>query len=90
MVKKIPERKCMGCNEKYPKRELLRVVRTPEGNVLLDTTGKQNGRGVYICKNPECFKKVRKSDKLSKNLEMSVTDALYEEISSHINCESEV
>ena len=80
MVKKIPERKCMGCGEKFPKKELLRVVRAPEGEVSVDETGKKNGRGVYICKRAECFKKVRKGDKLSKSLEVKVPDELYDKI----------
>ncbi len=80
MVKKIPERKCTGCGERFPKKELLRVVRSPEGEISVDTTGKKNGRGVYICKNAECFKKVRKGDKLSKNLEIKVSDEIYSQI----------
>ena len=81
MVKKIPERKCMGCGEKFPKKELLRIVREPEGGVSVDLVGKKNGRGVYICKNPECFKKVRKGDKLSRSLELKVPEEIYDEIS---------
>lgn len=81
MVKKIPERKCMGCGEKFPKKELLRVVRTPEGEVFVDITGKKNGRGVYICKSPDCFKKVRKADKLSRSLEVKVEEKIYDELS---------
>ena len=84
MVKKIPERKCMGCGEKFPKKELLRIVREPEGNVSVDLVGKKNGRGVYICKNPECFKKVRKGDKLSRSLETKVPEEIYDEISGMI------
>ena len=80
MVKKIPERKCMGCGEKFPKKDLLRVVRAPEGDVSVDVTGKKNGRGVYICKNPECFKKVRKGDKLSRSLDVKVEDSVYDEL----------
>lgn len=87
MVKKIPERKCKGCNEKFPKKELLRVVRTPEGEVVIDTVGKQNGRGVYICKNPDCFKKVRKGDKLSQNLEVKVPESVYEKIAALLESE---
>ncbi len=89
MVKKIPERKCMGCAEKYPKKDLLRIVRTPEGTVLIDKTGKQNGRGVYICKNLACFKKVRKADKLSKSLEQSVPEEIYDEIQTLLESEAE-
>lgn len=85
MVKKIPERKCMGCAEKFPKKELLRIVRTPEGEISVDVTGKKNGRGVYICKNPECFKKVRKGDKLSRSLEVKVSEVIYDEISGMLN-----
>ena len=85
MVKKIPERKCMGCGEKFPKKELLRVVRTPEGDVSVDIVGKKNGRGVYICKNPDCFKKVRKGDKLSRSLETKVAEEVYDEISEILN-----
>ena len=74
----------MGCGEKFPKKELLRVVREPEGNVSVDLVGKKNGRGVYICKNPECFKKVRKGDKLSRSLEVKVSEEIYDEISGMI------
>ena len=84
MVKKIPERKCMGCAGKFPKGELLRVVRSPEGEVSLDLAGKKNGRGVYICKKPDCFKKVRKGDKLSRSLEIKVPDELYDKIAELI------
>ena len=84
MVKKIPERKCMGCAGKFPKGELLRVVRSPEGEVSLDLAGKKNGRGVYICKNPDCFKMVRKGDKLSRSLEIKVPDELYDKIAELI------
>ncbi len=87
MVKKIPERKCKGCNEKFPKKELLRIVRTPDGEIVIDTVGKQNGRGVYICKNPDCFKKVRKGDKLSQNLEVKVPETVYNEIAALLESE---
>ena len=75
----------MGCGEKFPKKELLRVVRTPEGDVSVDIVGKKNGRGVYICKNPDCFKKVRKGDKLSRSLETKVAEEVYDEISEILN-----
>ena len=85
MVKKIPERKCMGCGEKFPKKDLLRVVRDPDGEISVDLAGKKNGRGVYICKNPDCFKKVRKGDKLSRSLELKVSEEIYDEISGMLN-----
>ena len=60
-VKKIPLRKCTGCGQSFPKRDLIRVVRSPEGDVSLDFTGKKSGRGAYVCKNAQCFKKARKA-----------------------------
>ena len=89
MVKKIPERKCMGCREKFPKRELIRVVRTPEGTVELDRVGKKNGRGVYLCTNSVCFKKIRKGDMLSRSLEVKVPDEIYDEVERLIKEEFE-
>ena len=80
VVKKIPERKCMGCNEKKPKKELIRVLRTPEGKVELDTTGKKSGRGAYICKSKACFDKAYKSKRLERCLEVDIPDEVYENI----------
>ena len=77
MQKKIPQRQCMGCRERKAKRELIRVVRTPEGNVNLDFGGKMNGRGAYICPNPECLKKVQKSKALERSLEVPIPDEVY-------------
>ena len=62
--RKVPERQCLGCNEHKPKRELLRVVRTPEGEIVLDFTGKRSGRGAYICRDVKCLKKARKSGRI--------------------------
>ena len=73
-------RQCLGCNEHKPKRELLRVVRDTEGKVSLDFTGKKSGRGAYICKDVRCLKKVRKSGRLSKNLECEISDEVYTEM----------
>lgn len=78
--KKVPMRQCLGCNEHKPKRELLRVVRDTEGKVSLDFTGKKSGRGAYICKDVRCLKKVRKSGRLSKNLECEISDEVYTEM----------
>ena len=77
-IKKIPMRQCLGCNEHKPKGELLRVVRSPEGEVSLDFTGKKSGRGAYICKNPACLKKVRKNRRLEHNLESSISPEVYD------------
>ncbi len=86
-VRKIPERQCMGCNEKKPKPELLRVVRDPEGNVSLDFTGKKSGRGAYICRSVACLKKARKTGRLGRVLECEIPDAVFaameEELTAH-------
>lgn len=76
-VKKIPMRMCLGCNEMKPKRELIRVVKTPEDDVLLDLTGKKSGRGAYICKSVECMKKARKSRRFEKAFSMQIDDEVY-------------
>ena len=69
MQKKIPQRQCMGCRERKAKRELIRVVRTPEGTVSLDFGGKMNGRGAYLCPNPECLKNALRSKALEPQLQ---------------------
>ena len=83
-VKKIPMRQCLGCNEHKPKVELMRVVRTPEGETVLDFTGKKSGRGAYICKSLSCLKKARKSKRLERRLECSITDEVYDRMESEI------
>ena len=70
--KKIPERQCLGCNAHFPKAQLLRVVRGPDGTVSLDFTGKKSGRGAYICKNVTCLRKAQKTRRLSRNLECEI------------------
>lgn len=80
MNKKIPARRCVACNEQKEKNNLLRIVRTPEGNIEIDQTGKKNGRGAYICKNVDCLNKIKKSKRLEKNLDISIDDDFYEEI----------
>lgn len=72
-----PLRQCMGCRAHLPKRDLLRVVRSPDGAVTLDTTGKANGRGVYLCKDAVCFKRVRKSRALERSLQIGVPEAVF-------------
>jgi len=76
--KKIPMRQCMGCNEHRPKKELLRVVRTADGKVVLDFTGKLSGRGAYICPDVSCLKKARKSRRLDHTLEIQIPEEIYE------------
>lgn len=82
--KKIPLRQCLGCNEHKPKKELLRVVRTPEGEIVLDFTGKRSGRGAYICYNAKCLKKARKSRRIESNLEVSIPDDIYDRMESEL------
>ena len=78
--KKVPMRRCTGCGVSFPKGELLRVLRTPEGEILLDNTGKRSGRGAYICKSSECFKKSRKKKRLDASLECKIPDSVYDAI----------
>ena len=78
--KKQPERKCAGCNERKPKKALVRIVRTPDGSVRCDTTGKIAGRGVYLCPNKTCLAAARKAKRLERSLETPVPDSVYEEL----------
>ena len=71
-AKKIPMRMCIGCREMKPKRELIRIVKTPEGEIKLDLTGKLNGRGAYVCRSVDCLNKIRKSNGLSHTFGMKV------------------
>ena len=82
--RKLPERKCTGCGEKFKKLDLIRVVRTPQGNVEIDRTGKAAGRGAYVCRDVECFKRSRKARRLETNLECKIPDAIYDEIEAEI------
>lgn len=86
MAKKIPLRVCTGCGESKPKKELIRVLRTPEDEIVLDVTGKKNGRGAYICCSVSCMKKAIKSRGLERSLRMKIPgqllDALEKELVS--------
>ncbi len=79
-TKKIPMRMCTACREMKPKRELVRVVKTPEGEIKLDLTGKLNGRGAYLCKSVECLKKAEKSGALQRAFSNSVSKEIYESL----------
>jgi predicted RNA-binding protein YlxR (DUF448 family) len=87
MPKKIPLRQCLGCREMKPKKELIRVVRSPEGEISLDTKGKQSGRGAYLCPNTECFNKVRKSRALERALEVPIPPEIYDGLLSRLKVE---
>ncbi|NLL38464.1 MAG: YlxR family protein [Clostridiales bacterium] len=87
MAKKIPMRMCTGCRLMKPKRELIRVVRSPEGVVSLDFKGKSPGRGAYICKETECLKKARKSRALERALEITIPEELYGDLLARLEAE---
>ncbi|UZT82272.1 RNase P modulator RnpM [Caproicibacterium sp. BJN0003] len=76
--KRIPMRMCTGCGEMKPKKELVRVVKSPEGEVSLDLTGKKPGRGAYVCKSAECLRKARKSRRFEKAFSMKIPDEIYD------------
>lgn len=84
-MKKIPMRRCLATNESFPKNELLRIVRTPLGEVKVDLSGKLNGKGAYISKSMEALNLARKSKVLNKALEVEVADSVYEQIEEIIN-----
>lgn len=83
-VKKQPMRKCTGCAEHFPKKELIRVLRTPEGEIVLDLIGKKSGRGAYICRNTACLKKARKAKRLEASLECSIPEEVYNRLEEEL------
>ncbi len=85
MAKKIPQRMCVGCQQMFNKRELLRIVRTPEGEIIIDPTGKKSGRGAYLCSNPDCLKTAVKSKRLEKTLKSKVPEEVYENIKEYLH-----
>ena len=78
MNNKVPQRQCIGCGEMKGKKEMMRVLRTTEGDIVLDMTGKKNGRGAYLCKSGECLKKARKSKGLERSFKMSIPSEIYD------------
>jgi len=85
--KKQPIRKCSGCGERFPKNELIRVLRTPEGEITLDSTGKKNGRGAYLCKSAACLKKARKSKRIDMALDCKIPEEVYDRLEEDITRE---
>ena len=83
--KKLPTRKCTGCGEHFPKNELVRILRTPDGSIVLDLTGKMSGRGAYICKSASCLKKARRSSRIEHSLECKIPDEIYEKIEAELD-----
>ena len=84
-IKKIPVRRCVGCGEHFPKTDLVRVLRTPDGEVVLDLTGKKSGRGAYICKKAACLKKAQKSKRLETSLECTIPGEVYDRMEEEIS-----
>ena len=81
--KKVPQRKCIVCGNLYDKNELLRIVNNKELGIVIDETGKLNGRGAYICKNKDCLKKVKENNKLNRVFKQKIDDKLYEELEAY-------
>ena len=83
-VKKIPLRKCTGCGEMKPKKELVRVIKTAEEQILMDLTGKMNGRGASVCRDEECLKRAIKTKAIERSLGVSVSDEVYEQLKKEL------
>ena len=77
-MKKVPLRQCIGCGEMKGKKEMMRVIKTAEGDISLDITGKKNGRGAYLCMKKECLRKARKNKGLERSFKMSIPEAVYQ------------
>ncbi len=84
-TRKIPLRQCTGCGEMKSKKEMIRVIKTPEDSILLDTTGKKNGRGAYICNSMECLRKAIKSKGLERSLKTAIPKEVYEQLESELS-----
>ena len=86
--KKIPERRCVGCGEHFPKSALVRIVRRPdEGGIVADLTGKLSGRGAYLCRNAQCLKKAQKARRLENALECPIPPEIYERLEAELCAE---
>ena len=83
--KKIPQRQCVGCHEAKAKNELIRVIKSPEDLVILDATGRKNGRGAYICPNPDCLRKAIKSRGLERSLNIAIPEEVYAELEKEMS-----
>lgn len=83
-VRKIPMRQCIGCGEKKSKRDMIRILRTTEGEIVLDATGRKNGRGAYLCGSTECLKKAEKSKGLERSLKTVIPAEVYESLKKEI------
>ena len=84
-IKKLPTRRCTGCGEHYPKNTLVRILRTPSGEIILDKVGKMSGRGAYICKSASCLKKAKKALRLEKSLSCSIPEEIYARLEEELS-----
>ena len=80
MAKKIPMRQCVGCGEMKNKKDMMRVLKTPENEIVLDVTGKRNGRGAYLCKTAECLERAHKNKGLERSFKMSIPNEVYDNL----------
>lgn len=85
VTRKVPLRKCVGCGEMKPKKELIRVLRTEENEFVLDVTGKKNGRGAYICNSKECFAKACKNKGLERSFKQAIPTEVYERLEKEMS-----
>ncbi|MBP3676716.1 MAG: YlxR family protein [Agathobacter sp.] len=83
--KKVPMRQCVGCGEMKSKKELLRVIKTPEEEIVLDATGRKNGRGAYICGKLECLKTARQRKGLERSLKVAIPDTVYDSLEQEMS-----
>ena len=83
-ARKIPMRQCIGCSEMKSKKEMIRILKTAEGEIVLDATGRKNGRGAYLCKSPDCLRKAVKSKGLERSLKTAVPEEVYEKLAKEM------
>ena len=85
-TKKLPVRMCSGCGQHFPKKDLVRVVRSPQGELSVDLTGKKSGRGAYLCQNVECLRKARKARRLERSRACQIPDEVYQRLEEEMGC----
>ena len=83
--KKIPMRQCVGCGQMKAKKEMVRVIKTPEEEIIIDATGRKNGRGAYLCAYPDCLKQARKSKGLERSLKTAIPQEVYDQLEKEMN-----
>lgn len=83
-TRKIPVRRCVGCGEHFPKNSLIRILRSPDGEISLDFTGKKSGRGAYICKNLQCLRRARRSGRIESSLGCPIPDEVYDKLEGEL------